>query len=381
MKIRTITVGFPFHPSMTFEEFSILAKTLKKIKKTFEDNGYIVQTIRMSTQPLSDMCSTKTSLLSMINNIDEWMAQHHIDYWNSGPITKKEHIQWVPEILQTAKTVFCTANICDTTTIYYESIKQTAKTILANSMLESQGFANLRFAALCNISSNTPFFPASYHGHTRPSFSIGLENSDLVYAAFSKAETLPDAQHHLQHVLLESYQPIENIAMTLSKKFNISYDGIDTSISTSIKKDESIAYACEHLFESYQFGSPGTLTCAKIITDALQSLPIKNIGYNGLMLPVLEDHGLATRNTENRFNLSHLLFYSAVCGTGLDTIPLPGNTTQQDLERILMDVATLSIKLQKPLSARLMPIPGKKPGDMTEFSFPYFKNSSVMNPR
>jgi len=51
------------------------------------------------------------------------------------------------------------------------------------------------------------------------------------------------------------------------------------------------------------------------------------------------------------------------------------------LHGILLDVISLSIKLDKPLSARLMPVPGKKSGDITEFDFDYFENTTVMNPR
>ncbi len=97
------------------------------------------------------------------------------------------------------------------------------------------------------------------------------------------------------------------------------------------------------------------------------------------MLPLMEDYGLAQRNNEGAFNLANLLLYSAVCGTGLDTIPLPGHVSEKKLYALLLDIASLSLKLQKPLSARLMPIPGKKVGDMTEFDFPYFVNSRVMN--
>ena len=81
------------------------------------------------------------------------------------------------------------------------------------------------------------------------------------------------------------------------------------------------------------------------------------------MLPVMEDVVLARRAEEGRYGLDELLSYSAVCGTGLDVIPLPGDITVDKLERILLDVASISLKLDKPLSARLIPIKGKKAGE------------------
>jgi len=73
-----------------------------------------------------------------------------------------------------------------------------------------------------------------------------------------------------------------------------------------------------------------------------------------------------------------ILMYSAVCGTGLDTIPLPGDVTVDQLSALLLDISVLALRLNKPLTARLMPIPGKKAGDATNFNFDYFANSEVM---
>jgi len=97
------------------------------------------------------------------------------------------------------------------------------------------------------------------------------------------------------------------------------------------------------------------------------------------MLPVLEDAVLAARSRENLFTVNDLLLYSAVCGTGLDTVPLPGDVSEDELAGILLDVAALALRLDKPLTARLMPIPGAKAGDLTAFDFEYFANGRVLD--
>jgi len=99
-----------------------------------------------------------------------------------------------------------------------------------------------------------------------------------------------------------------------------------------------------------------------------------------LMLPILEDSILAKRTSEGLLTIQNLLLYSAVCGTGLDCIPLPGDITTEEIIPILMDTAALSSRLQKQLTARLMPVPGKKIGDMTTYEFEYFANSRIMDP-
>lgn len=101
------------------------------------------------------------------------------------------------------------------------------------------------------------------------------------------------------------------------------------------------------------------------------------VGYSGLMVPVMEDKVLAQRWAESTYNVDSLLAYSAVCGTGLDTVPFPGDISLAQMERIFSDVAVLATKWNKPLSARLQPVPGKKAGDTTEFEDPYLFNTTL----
>jgi uncharacterized protein (UPF0210 family) len=88
---------------------------------------------------------------------------------------------------------------------------------------------------------------------------------------------------------------------------------------------------------------------------------------------------LARRAAECPPSLHELLLYSAVCGTGLDTIPLPEAVSEAELAGVYLDVAALSVALDgKPLTARLLPVPGAKAGDPTTFTFDYFANSRVL---
>jgi uncharacterized protein (UPF0210 family) len=119
------------------------------------------------------------------------------------------------------------------------------------------------------------------------------------------------------------------------------------------------------------------MTAAAIITRAVQSVPVKRTGYSGLMVPVLEDNVLAQRWAEGTYTIDSLLAYSAVCAGGLDTVPLPGDVSEQRIGRILGDVATLAYKWNKPLAARLLPVPGGKPGDRTQFGDSRMANTVI----
>jgi len=128
-----------------------------------------------------------------------------------------------------------------------------------------------------------------------------------------------------------------------------------------------------------RIGMMGSLSAAAILAETLDRGKWLKVGFNGLMLPVLEDSVLAARSVEGSFSIKDLLMYSAVCGTGLDTVPLPGDITVDEIEPLLMDIAALSLRLNKPLTARLMPIPNLKSGEMTQFDFDFFKNGKILD--
>lgn len=315
--------------------------------------------------------------MTIVTDLERFAQKYNLGYFNIGTTYNTENIPLIYDIIQSTSSGFCTTLVSDDKQINYEAARQTAKLIMKLSKIRRDGFANLRFAALFNTKPGCPFYPSSYH-KGKTSFAIGTENSDLVYKAFSKSKNIETAAFYLNNTLAEEYKKIEKIAEHISKKESIKYGGIDVSISTSVEPDESIAYAFEKLGLG-KFGEAGTLAIAKMITETLRQLDVKKCGYSGLMLPVLEDYGLAKRNIERTYNITDLLLYSAVCGTGLDTIPLPGDVSEKKLYALLLDIASLSIKLNKPLSARLMPIPDKKVGEMTEYKFDYFVNSKIMN--
>jgi len=164
------------------------------------------------------------------------------------------------------------------------------------------------------------------------------------------------------------------VATRMAAKSGWSYAGIDPTPAP--RGDVSIGQAIENLIGG-SFGSSGTMTAAAIITRAVKSVPVKQTGYSGLMVPVLEDNVLARRWAEGTYNIDSLLAYSSVCAGGLDTVPLRGDTTEDQIVKILGDVASLAFKWQKPLAARLLPVPGGKPGDRTDFGDPRMTNTVI----
>lgn len=376
MKIRTITTGFNLEVPFSEKQVKEVADFTNRVKEVFVKNGFDVQTVRLATQPWEAYFTSPQQIKELVKKIEQVSLASGIDYFNIGTTFQTQNIPLIYDLIKLTSTGFCTVMVADKENINYQAARETARLMRKLATLEKEGFANLRFAAIFNTEPLSPFYPAAYH-RGPVSFGIGTENSDLVNKAFAEAGSIQKAEKSLKKTLEHAFLKIEELAEKISQSENIIYNGIDVSIASSVKKNESTAYAFEKLGLS-RFGEVGTLAVAKCLTDCLSKLEVKKCGYSGLMLPVLEDFGLAERNKEKAFNLNNILLYSAVCGTGLDTIPLPGDVSSQKLYALLLDIASLSIKLDKPLSARLMPVPGKTFGDMTSFLFDYFANTEIM---
>ncbi|MHA1729966.1 MAG: DUF711 family protein, partial [Promethearchaeota archaeon] len=180
----------------------------------------------------------------------------------------------------------------------------------------------------------------------------------------------------IQNRFTEIYDNLFEILEPFCERNNIIYEGMDFSPSQYPEKEKSIGTAIES-FGLGHFGELGTVFAVGFLTSVLHGINRPKIGFSGFMQPLLEDYTIAKRNDEGKVSLTQLLLNSTVCGLGLDCIPLPGEVSKETLTLLMMEVATISTRLKKPLTARLMPISGKKIGDKTEFDFEYFTNSKI----
>jgi hypothetical protein len=261
--------------------------------------------------------------------------------------------------------------------ISLEAVRACAQVIVECGPLTPDGFANLRFAALANVLPGAPFFPAAYHQGDRPAFSIATEAADLAVNAFTDAKSINEGREALVAALETHGTALASVARQLQFRFGAQFGGIDFSLAPFPTDKVSLGGAVEAMGVP-KIGLHGSLAAASILTEAVDRANFPHTGFSGFMQPVLEDSVLAARAAEGTLTIKDLLLYSAVCGTGLDTVPLPGDVTADQVTALLLDLSALALRLDKPLTARLMPIPGKQAGDPTGFEFAFFANSRVM---
>ncbi|MCL4562961.1 MAG: DUF711 family protein [Chloroflexi bacterium] len=382
MRIRSITYfvnpGWPLDQGILKRagDFSRQAREL------FTAAGYEVQSARLATIPFPLLLGTAklSQAPKLAADMQQAAAAQGFDYFSLGPALPQvpEAYSLIPEMLSAAENGFASGSMTTPGEgVSMQAVHLCAGVIHQAARLSPDGFGNLRFTALANVAHGSPFFPAAYHQGEQPSFAIATEAADLAVSAFEGVESLQKGRQNLVDAVETHAQRLEKAAAEMEKSTGVAFGGIDFTLAPFPEDARSFGCAMEKVGIP-RIGLAGSLAAAAILADTLDRARFRRTGFSGLMLPVLEDSVLARRAAEGLLTINELLLYSSVCGTGLDTIPLAGDTTPDELAAVLLDLACLGQRLDKPLTARLMPIPGKKAGDPTQFDFSYFANSRVL---
>jgi uncharacterized protein len=364
-----ITIDAKSYASQIQEAVTFLSQVRDAVKAT----GYDVAGIRISTQPFPQYTRelNRTDAMALLRGIDDLATTLRFAP-NVGPAMVKDtddtaSVDLITDVLsEPSNRLNANIIVASEDGIHWNAVRQAARVIKAVGERSPHGQGNFNFGATAMLKPFGPFYPGAWHPGGGPrSFAIGLEAANVVMDVFAREHDPRTAAKTLSDALTVHLRAVESAAMKIAAGSGWTYAGIDPTPAPG--GQSSIGAAIES-FIGAPFGSPGTETAAAIITRAVKDVPVKQTGYSGLMIPVLEETTLTRRWTDGTYGLDSILAYSAVCAGGVDTVPLPGDTSEAAIASIVGDVATLAFKWNKPLAARLLPAPGKRAGEMTEFS-------------
>lgn len=387
----TLGVG-ALHP-LAAETFDLIGPVLAMAQAEFERAGYEVQSARIALRPVFiDLAEwSARELLEYCGYLQQLCQAHQISYCSIGhipanaPDADLRRISLLSDVLTMNPALSASVQIASTGVgLRVDAALPAARVICDLARQTNEGLGNLFFAVTANCPPQTPFFPVAYHDSPDWGFSIGLQSAGLVGDTLravvqergSGLAALRDgaATARLIGVLEEVGRPIADMCAAW-REHDIAYYGLD--LSPAPYGEESIADAIEQAGLGH-FGEAGTTAVAAAITAALKGTSLRTCGYCGLMLPPVYDAVISERLAEGRLTLDSLLLYSAICGSGPDCIPIPGDIAPERIAHLLLDVGALAARLRKPLAAKLLPILGKQAGEMTTFSSPYLVNAPIL---
>ncbi len=398
-KIRTITTFLSLTPNKNDWQQEILeASTFcTTLLKEFEKNNYTVQSIRIVTNACGEYLNTSNidtarEDLTFLTQLLDTIASSNIRIrFAIGEAKTQKEIQLLPQLIKEFGDL---CNACvnvepdEFGILNNDIIDLAANAVKEISNITERGEGNFNFTVNFNCKPLIPYFPASYHqSELGKQFVIGLETPDLLLNALQNINERLSSKNHnekynayyqamctaLNYHTAKINHIIENIPADSSFRFA----GIDSSAAPS-KNCTSMTSIYEAMGVEY-FGASGTVEASSLLTRVFKSVKnIELVGFSGLMLALTEDTGLAQGSMDAHFDIRSLLTYSAVCGIGLDTVPIPGDTPLDKIAALMRDTGTMAYRLNKPLTVRVFPVPGLKAGDLTRFESDDLCNCAVL---
>jgi len=270
-----------------------------------------------------------------------------------------------------------------------EKIGHIIKAIAANS---KNGIGCAKLAVFANVPEDNPFMAGAHHGIGEPDFSlnIGISGPGVVKSVVKNNPTcdLTKLSEVIKQTVFKITRAGELIGREVAQKMGVEFGIVDISLASTPKRGDSVAEIIEAMGVS-QMGRPGSTAALAMLMDAVKkggSMASGNVGgLSGTFIPVSEDAGMIRAVKRGSLNLEKLEALTSVCSVGMDMFAVPGNTPADVLSAIIADELAIGVSNNKTTSVRVIPVPGKKAGQIVHFggllgSAPIMKISKIASP-
>lgn len=387
--IRSLTIGLPIGQMAPAEISSRVRSVLSAAGDAFSEAGISVRTTRFTLPPAGIEGESEGAVSATIRWVDSVAAELGVrwyclpfDFVQQGP--RRERLATALELVTRHPKLFMNFMVADRSSVSVAAVNDVADFVVRVSRKSNNGFDNFRVGASFGCPRNAPFFPFSRHEGEVPAFSLALETTGValeVAAACGRGASIDVFRDRLIERLTEVLLNIEAIAQSVAVKSGCVYRGLDASFAPFPDGQMSVGALIESLLGA-PVGSHGTLFVTNLLTDVIRTALAQSgaspAGFNGVMYSLLEDDHLAAANSRRQVTLDGLVSFAAVCGCGVDMVPIPGTTFPEEVAAVMLDIAGLALKLGKPLGARLLPIPNKATNEFTAFNLDFLCDSRVV---
>lgn len=386
--VRTVTLGFdPERGSPAARERAI-PEFFATAERLFVEAQRPLRTRRLVLPAMNDRPRfSRTNHLSIVKWVAD-LAANAGARWFCVPFTLfgtdiELATATALEVVRRHDRAFVNLKIAEGGQVQRAGILEVARFVLAVSRQSRNGYDNFRVGASCNCPAGTPFFPFTHHDGGEDSFAVALEVPGLFARVLDESAGL--GLHELRERfcarLEQELRLIDGLGLQLEHATGVAYRGIDASLAPYPEPNGSVAQLLERLGVD-DYGTSGTLFFTAFLSDVLRASlersGARRVGFNGVMASLLEDPKLAECCSRKTFEMDALLSFAAVCGCGLDMVPIPGDAYPEEIASLMLDVAAMSSALGKPLGVRLLPIPRKNSNEMTDFGHDFFHNCRVL---
>jgi uncharacterized protein (UPF0210 family) len=368
----------------------------KGVKEVSKSYGIKIANKRIAITPISLILESilknlnkeeaiKTGL-KIAESLDKAIEKGKVDYLGGYScfvhrgVSRADNIviESLPDVLSETDRVFSFINAASTDSgINMDVIRRIGSIIkeVAYRTRNKNSIGCVKMTVMANAAEGTPFLPGAFHsiGDSDAAITIGISGPGVIYNVLKNLpddSPIGDLVEAIKTTSFKVTRTGELIGKRIAEKMDTDFGGVDLSLAPSPEGGNSVGGIVEAMGLE-RIGAPGSVLAIALITDALKkggSMASKYVGgQSGVFIPVQEDNIIAEAVKVGALNIEHLKAMSAVCATGLDMIPIPWDTNSETISALIADIIAIGVVNRKTVGARLIPVYGKKVGEIVDY--------------
>lgn len=398
LDIRTVTMGinlrdcadsdFQKMNDRVYQKVTHYAKNLKSVaEEVAKEFGIPIINKRISITPIAEIIgnATREETIELAKTLDRAARTLDIDFIGGFSalvhkgISKSDQtlLDALPEALAVTERVCSSISVGTTRSgINMDAVKQMGEIIksAAENTKENNGIACAKLVIFCNPVEDNPFMAGAFHGagEGEAVINVGVSGPGVVLDALKRYPDvdLGKVADVIKKTVFKITRAGELVGRVVAERLHVPFGIMDLSLAPTNAMNDSVAEIIEEIGLE-RVGTHGTIAALALMNDAVKKGGAMASSYvgglSGAFIPVSEDNGMIRGVNDGALSLSKLEAMTCVCSVGLDMIALPGDVPAATLSGIIADEAAIGMINKKTTAVRVIPVPGKKEGDMIEF--------------
>lgn len=396
LDVRTITMGISLFGCVNddidmlcgniYDHITRQAENLVKVGEDIErEFGVPIVNKRIAVTPIALITGGVNDPLPVAHALDRAAKATGVNFLGgySALVQKgmtradRALIASIPEALATTDLVCSSVNVgstragidMDAVKLMGQAVKQTAELTR-----DRDGFGCAKLVVFSNAVEDNPFMAGAFYGPGEGdcSVSVGVSGPGAVKRALEKVKGEPFdvVAETIKRTAFRITRIGQLVAREASNRLNVPFGIVDLSLAPTPAVGDSVAAILEEMGLEV-CGAHGTTAALALLNDAVKKggvMASSHVGgLSGAFIPVSEDIGMIHAAEQGALSIEKLEAMTCVCSVGLDMIAIPGDTSAETISAIIADEAAIGMINNKTTAVRVIPVPGKKVGEMVEF--------------
>ncbi|MDI9506148.1 MAG: PFL family protein [Bacillota bacterium] len=396
LDVRTITMGISLLDcvcdderrlaSRIFHRIATRAEHLVQVGEEIErDFGVPIVNKRISVTPVALIAGAVRDPLPIARALDRAARETGVNFIGgySALVQKgmteadRRLINSLPQALSETDFLCGSVNVATTRAgIDMDAVKLLGESIvaLAEKTGEQGGLGCAKLVVFANAVEDNPFMAGAFHGPGEGdcAINVGVSGPGTVKRALEKVKGEPFdvVAETVKRTAFRVTRIGQLVAREAARRLNAPFGIVDLSLAPTPTVGDSVAHILEEMGLE-KCGTHGSTAALALLNDAVKKggvMASSHVGgLSGAFIPLSEDIGMIEAAKAGALTLDKLEAMTCVCSVGLDMIAVPGDTPPSTISAILADEAAIGVVNNKTTAVRIIPVPGKKVGDVVEF--------------